>query len=59
MKKALRIIAMTTGIVSAVSAVILGCIYLEDMVGYVKKIKTKLLDSRKDDNLNEDDFEIE
>ncbi len=42
MRKALRIIAVSAGIVSVVSAVVLGCIYLEDIAGHIKKVKTKI-----------------
>lgn len=42
MKKALKIAAVSAGIVSVVSAVVLGCIYLEDIAGYLKKVKTKV-----------------
>lgn len=43
MRKALRIISMSAGIISVVSAVILGCIYLEDLMGQIQKVKTKLV----------------
>ena len=43
MRKTLRIISIASGIVSAVSAVILASIYLEDMLGYLKKVKTKVI----------------
>ena len=43
MRKALRIISITAGLISVVSAVILGFIYLEDVVGHIKNIKTKYL----------------
>ena len=43
MRKALRIISMSAGIISVVSAVILGCIYLEDLRGQIQKVKTKLV----------------
>ncbi len=42
MRKALRIVAISAGIVSVVSAVILGCVYFEDITGYIKKIKSKI-----------------
>lgn len=41
MRKTLRIIAVSAGIISAVSAVVLGYIYLEDIVAYIEKVKTK------------------
>lgn len=48
MRKALRIAAFSAGIVSAVLAFVLGCIYLEDIAGYIKKIKTKITGSTND-----------
>lgn len=42
MRKALRIISLTAGIISVVSAVVLGCIYLEDMWGHLKRIKARI-----------------
>lgn len=42
MKKALRIAAVSAGIVSAVLVFVLGYIYLEEISGYIKKIKTKI-----------------
>ena len=42
MKKALGIISISAGIVSTVSAVALGCIYLEDIAGHIKKAKIKI-----------------
>ena len=47
MRKALRIISISAGIISVVSAVVLGYIYLEDIVGYIKKVKTKAIFSKK------------
>lgn len=44
MRKALRIIAVSAGIVSVVSAIMLGYIYLEDIAGQIKKVKTKIID---------------
>ena len=43
MRKALRIIAVTSGIISVVSAFILGCVYLEDIVENVKSLKSKVV----------------
>ncbi len=43
MRKALRIISISSGIISILSAVILGFIYLEDMAGCIKKIKNKIV----------------
>lgn len=42
MKKALGIIAITTGVISAVSAVILCCLYLDDATRYLVKLKNKI-----------------
>lgn len=42
MRKVLRIISASAGIVSVVSAVILGCIYLEDVAEQIKKVRTKI-----------------
>ena len=42
MRKALKIVAVSAGIVSVVSAVVLGCVYLEDIAGHIKKIKSKI-----------------
>lgn len=47
MKKTLRILSVTAGIISAVSIVILLFIYLEDAITYFGKIKTKMA-SKKD-----------
>ena len=41
MRKVLRIISISAAIISVVSAVILGSIYLEDFAGHVKKLKTR------------------
>ena len=42
MKKALKIIAVSAGILSVISAIVLGCIYLEDIAIYFKRIKTRI-----------------
>ena len=42
MRRALGFIAIISGIVSIVSAVVLGCIYLEDFFGYIKRIKARI-----------------
>lgn len=42
MRKVLRISSILTGVVSVVSAVVLGCIYLEDIAGFMKKMKVRL-----------------
>lgn len=44
MRKALRIISLSAGIISVVSAVILGCIYLEAAAEHVKGLKHKVID---------------
>lgn len=44
MKKALRVIALTAGIISVVSTVVLGFLYLEDAADKFLKIKTGVLD---------------
>lgn len=44
MRKALRIISISAGLISVVSAVILGFIYLEDIVGHIQKVKIKIAD---------------
>ena len=48
MRKALRIITISAGIVSVVSAVVLGFIYLEDIVGYLNKVNTKVVSKIED-----------
>ncbi len=42
MRKALRIVAVSTGVVSLVSSTVLGCIYVKDIAGHLKKIRTKI-----------------
>ena len=42
MKKALRILAIASGIVSIVSMVVLGFLYLEDIAGYAKSVKNRI-----------------
>lgn len=42
MKKILRIIAISTGIISGVSAIVLSYIYLENIVGFLKSVKNKI-----------------
>lgn len=42
MKKALRTLAIASGIVSIVSAVVLGILYLGDILGYVKCVKSRI-----------------
>lgn len=43
MRKILRIISISAGIISVVSALVLVCIYLEDIGGYIKKVKSKII----------------
>lgn len=45
MKKALRSIAVFAGIISAVATVVLGYIYLEDIVRYVKNARKSRSDN--------------
>ena len=42
MRKTLRTVAISAGIISAISVVILGCVYLEDIARHIKKIKLKI-----------------
>ncbi len=42
MRKALRIVAFASGMISVVATVILGCIYLEDLLGRVKELKSRM-----------------
>ena len=42
MKKVLRVISVSAGIVSMVSAIILTYIYLEDIAGRLEKLKQEL-----------------
>lgn len=44
MRKALRMISLGAGIISVVSAVILGCMYLEAAAEHVKGLKHKVID---------------
>ena len=55
MRKALRIIAIASAIVSVLSTVILGCIYLEDMLGLIKNIKNKISNRIAERNLIDDE----
>ncbi len=48
MRKALRIIIISTGIVSIVSTVILGCIYMEDIVRHVDIVKMRIKNKTSD-----------
>lgn len=41
MRKTLRTITVFSGIISVVSAVVLGYVYLEDIITYIEKVKTK------------------
>jgi hypothetical protein len=42
MRKTLRIIAVTAGIVSAVATALLGYIYVEDTFTHIKSVKDKV-----------------
>lgn len=42
MRKTLRIIAVTAGIVSAVATALLGYIYVEDTFTHIKNVKDKV-----------------
>lgn len=44
MKRALRIVAITAGLVSVISTVVLGCVYLEEMASNLKVYKDKIVD---------------
>lgn len=61
MKKTLRTIAILSGIVCAVSAVILGWLYLEDLASNIVKVKNKITDKINErnalDEIEEIDFE--
>ena len=59
MRKALRIISISAGIVSVVSAVVLGCIYLEDIAGHIKKVKTRLTSKINDKKYIGEEYECE
>lgn len=59
MRKALRIISLSAGIVSVVSAVVLGCIYLEDIAGHIKKIKTKITNKINDQKYIGEEYDCE
>lgn len=37
MRKTIKIVALITGIISAVAVTVLGCIYLNDISAYFKK----------------------
>lgn len=47
MRKALKIIALCAGIISVVSSFVLGCLYMEDAVKYLQKIKRLLVGKAK------------
>ncbi len=51
MRKALRVLVVMSGIVCAVSAVILGFMYFEDIVSYLKVAKHKLSSKMKSKEL--------
>ena len=55
MRKALRIIAIASAIISILSTVILGCIYLEDMLGLIKNVKNKISNRIAERNIDDED----
>lgn len=59
MKRALRIVAITAGVVCLIAALILGGIYLENIIEFYSGLKKKFVDffTRKDD-LEEDIIEF-
>lgn len=59
MRKALRIVAVSAGIVSVVSAVILGCIYLEDVVEYTQKVKMRITNKIKNQKYIGEEYDHE
>ncbi len=55
MKKALRIVAITSGVVCIIAALILGGIYLENIIEFYSGLKKKVVDFFKgSDDLDED-----
>ena len=42
MKTALKIIVLSTALVTTVAAIVLGCVYIEDITKAIGKIKYKL-----------------
>lgn len=59
MRKALRIISVSSGIVSVVSAVILGCIYLEAIAKHIKIAKMRLTSKFHDQKIIDENYECE
>ncbi len=51
MKKALRIVAITAGVICIIAALILGGIYLENIIEFYSGLKKKVVDffKRSDD----------
>ena len=58
MRKVLRIISISTGIISVVSAVVLGCIYLEDIAGQIKKLKGRFTNRFNNKNYIDEEYEL-
>lgn len=49
MKKTLKVLSFSTGIISAVSALVLGYMYLEDIMKCLKKVNarvSRIIDSK-------------
>ncbi len=59
MRKALRIIAIAAGIISILSTVILGFVYLEDFFGQINKIKSKISNKISESKRVDDEFDSE
>ena len=57
MKKALRIISVVSGIVCAVSTVVLAFVYLEEAIGSYHKIKKSVSSKISERKALEDEFE--
>ena len=56
MKKVLRIIAITSGIISAFSSVILCFIFFENILSDIKKFKTKFSNKIENTDFTSQDF---
>ena len=59
MRKILRIIMVSAGILSTLSAVILGCIYFEDVFELIMKAKTRFTNIIIQNGGNGKDYECE
>lgn len=59
MKKTLRIVALTAGIISVVTAVVLGIIYLENIAETLNKAKAKISELMNNKKSITEDFDIE